>query len=133
MAARIAGVNIPMNKHAVIALRAIYGIGPTLSKEICNLSGIKKETPVKDLADTEIENIRSVLKNLSDGTETSLPYKDEGIPYLFEGSLSRDVKVNINRLKDIGCYRGKRHRSRLPLRGQNTKNNAKTCKRSRRS
>ena len=109
------------NKHIHIALRSIYGIGPSLSKKICRLSDVEHETAVKDLTEAKLESIRDTISKLS----------KEG--QLFEGDLSRSIKLNIKRLMDIGCYRGRRHRLRLPLRGQNTKNNAKTRKRSRRS
>jgi small subunit ribosomal protein S13 len=119
---RISGVAIEQNnKHIHIALRSIYGVGPSLSKKICKISGVDESSAVKILTEANIESIRETINKLT----------TEG--HLFEGDLSRAVKLSIKRLMDMGCYRGRRHRMRLPARGQNTKNNAKTRKRSRRS
>lgn len=109
--ARIAGINIPVNKHAVIALTAIYGIGRTRSKEICEAAGVKPEAAIKDLTEAEIENLRT-----------------EVAKFTVEGDLRREVSMNIKRLMDLGCYRGIRHRRGLPLRGQRTRTNARTRK-----
>jgi small subunit ribosomal protein S13 len=110
--ARIAGVNIPANKRVIIALRYIHGIGPALSKEICDKVGIPSERRVNELSDAEILQIREAI--------------DEG--YTVEGDLRREVAVNIKRLMDQGCYRGLRHRRGLPVRGQRTHTNARTRK-----
>ena len=109
--ARIAGINIPVNKHAVIALTAIYGIGRTRSKTICAAAGIKPEAAIKDLTEAEIENLRTEVGK-----------------FTVEGDLRREVSMNIKRLMDLGCYRGIRHRRGLPLRGQRTRTNARTRK-----
>ena len=109
--ARIAGINIPVNKHTVIALTSIYGIGHTSAKEICAATGIKPETKVKDLSDGEVEQLRTEV-----GKHT------------VEGDLRREISMNIKRLMDLGCYRGMRHRAHLPVRGQRTRTNARTRK-----
>lgn len=111
MAARIAGVNIPVNKHACIALRAVYGIGPTRALKICEKANIAPTTRIKDLTEAELELLR------------------EGVSeFTVEGDLRREVSMNIKRLMDLGCNRGIRHRRGLPLRGQRTKTNARTRK-----
>lgn len=109
--ARIAGINIPLNKHVVIALRSIYGIGGTRAKQICEAAGVAPETAVKDLAEPEVAKIRSAVANLT-----------------VEGDLRRETSMNIKRLMDLGSYRGIRHRRGLPLRGQRTRTNARTRK-----
>ncbi|MDH5190154.1 MAG: 30S ribosomal protein S13 [Gammaproteobacteria bacterium] len=109
--ARIAGINIPDNKHAVIALTAIYGIGRTRAQDICKGAGIAPTTKIKDLTEAEVEALR---------TETG--------KYTLEGDLRREVSMNIKRLMDLGTYRGIRHRRGLPLRGQRTRTNARTRK-----
>ena len=109
--ARIAGINIPVNKHTVIALQAIYGIGSTRAKKICDASGIKPDAVVKNLTEAEVENLRT-----------------EVAKFTVEGDLRREVSMNIKRLMDLGCYRGIRHRRGLPVRGQRTKTNARTRK-----
>jgi len=109
--ARIAGVNIPQHKHAVIALRAIYGIGPTRARNICAQAGLNPETKVKDLTEAELEALRAEVSQ-----------------HTIEGDLRREVSMNIKRLMDLGCYRGLRHRRGLPLRGQRTRTNARTRK-----
>jgi small subunit ribosomal protein S13 len=109
--ARIAGINIPVNKHAVIALTAIYGIGRTRSKSICEAAGVKADVAIKDLTEAEIENLRN-----------------EVAKFTVEGDLRREVSMNIKRLMDLGSYRGIRHRRGLPLRGQRTRTNARTRK-----
>lgn len=109
--ARIAGINVPVNKHTVIALTAIYGIGRTRSKAICEAAGVKPDVAIKDLTEAEIENLRN-----------------EVAKYTVEGDLRREVSMNIKRLMDLGCFRGIRHRRGLPLRGQRTRTNARTRK-----
>ncbi len=110
--ARIAGVDLPNDKRVEIGLTYIYGIGLTTSKKIVNEAGINPDTRVKDLTDDEIANIRKYIDlNLK-----------------VEGDLRTEITLNIKRLMDIGCYRGIRHRRGLPVRGQNTKNNARTRK-----
>lgn len=109
--ARIAGINIPVQKHAVVAITAIYGIGPTRAAKICENAGVSKSAKIKDLSDAEIEALR---------TEVS--------KFTVEGDLRREVSMNIKRLMDMGCYRGLRHRRGLPVRGQRTKTNARTRK-----
>lgn len=109
--ARIAGVNIPDRKHAVVALTEIYGIGTTRAAKICDAAGIAKEAKIKDLTEGEVDAIRSEVAKLT-----------------VEGDLRREVSMNIKRLMDLGCNRGIRHRRGLPLRGQRTKTNARTRK-----
>jgi small subunit ribosomal protein S13 len=109
--ARIAGINIPLNKHIVIALTSIYGIGDSRAKKICEAAGIAPETPVKDLAEPEVAKLRTAVAN-----------------FTVEGDLRRETSMNIKRLMDLGCYRGIRHRRGLPLRGQRTRTNARTRK-----
>ena len=109
--ARIAGINIPDHKHAVIALTAIYGVGDTRAKSICAAAGIAEDVKVKDLDEAQIEARRTEVGKLT-----------------VEGDLRREVSMNIKRLMDLGCYRGLRHRRGLPVRGQRTKTNARTRK-----
>lgn len=109
--ARIAGINVPDNKHAVIALTSIYGIGRTRAKQICDAAGIDPANKLRDLSEAEIENIRNEVGK-----------------FTVEGDLRREVSMNIKRLMDLGCYRGIRHRRGLPLRGQRTRTNARTRK-----
>jgi len=109
--ARIAGVDIPKNKRGVISLTYIYGIGRSRAKEILAQAKVEESTKVQDWTDEEIGNIREAV-----GTFT------------IEGELRSETQLNIKRLMDIGCYRGIRHRSGLPLRGQRTKNNSRTRK-----
>ena len=109
--ARIAGVNIPVRKRVVVALTYIYGIGDTRAKAICEKAGVDPSTRVKDLTDSEEIAVRDAVNE-----------------YSVEGDLRREVSMNIKRLRDIGSYRGMRHRRGLPLRGQKTKNNARTRK-----
>ncbi len=109
--ARIAGINVPVNKHTVIALTSIYGIGNSTAQKICAASGVEPSRKIRDLSEGEVESLRSeVAKNN------------------VEGDLRREVSMNIKRLMDLGCYRGIRHRRGLPLRGQRTKTNARTRK-----
>ncbi len=109
--ARIAGINIPVNKHVVIALTAIYGIGNSRARQICGAAGVAPEIKVKDLAEPEVANLRSAIAN-----------------FVVEGDLRRETSMNIKRLMDLGCYRGIRHRRGLPMRGQRTRTNARTRK-----
>ncbi len=109
--ARIAGVNIPVNKHTVIALTSIYGVGRTRAKQICEAAGVKADVKIKDLTEAELEGLRSEVGK-----------------FTVEGDLRREVSMNIKRLMDLGCYRGLRHRRGLPLRGQRTRTNARTRK-----
>jgi small subunit ribosomal protein S13 len=110
--ARISGVDLPNNKRIEIALTYIYGIGLISSKKIISETGIDPDKRVKDLVDEEINSIRKVIERL----------------LKVEGDLRTEIAMNIKRLMDIGCYRGIRHRRGLPVRGQNTKNNARTRK-----
>jgi small subunit ribosomal protein S13 len=110
--ARISGVDLPGNKRVEVALTYIFGIGPTSSKKIIAETKVNPDTRVKDLTDEEIGEIRRVIEK----------------NYKVEGDLRTEVAMNIKRLIDIGCYRGIRHRRGLPVRGQNTKNNARTRK-----
>ncbi|MDH5547178.1 MAG: 30S ribosomal protein S13 [Gammaproteobacteria bacterium] len=114
--ARIAGINIPTQKHTVIALRSIYGIGSTRAKLICNAAGISPQTKVRDLNEDQLETLRTEVGK-----------------FTVEGDLRREVSMNIKRLMDLGCYRGIRHRRGLPLRGQRTRTNARTRKGPRRA
>ena len=109
--ARIAGVNIPNNAHIVIGLQAIYGIGATRAKLICEAAGIVPSTKVKDLDESQLESLREQVAK-----------------YEVEGDLRREVTMSIKRLMDMGCYRGFRHRRGLPCRGQRTRTNAHTRK-----
>lgn len=109
--ARIAGVNIPVQKHVCIALTAIYGIGRSLARTICEKAKINPQTKVKDLSEAEVETLRGGVAE-----------------FKVEGDLRRDVSMSIKRLMDLGCYRGVRHRRGLPLRGQRTRTNARTRK-----
>ena len=109
--APIAGINIPDQKHAVIALTAIYGIGKTRSKAICAAAGIAEDVKIRELSEEQIDKLR-----------------DEVGKFTVEGDLRREVTLNIKRLLDLGCYRGLRHRRSLPVRGQRTKTNARTRK-----
>lgn len=109
--ARIAGINIPEQKHAVIALTAIYGIGVSRARKICEASNVATTSKVKDLTEAELEALRTEVGKHS-----------------VEGDLRRDVTMNIKRLMDLGTYRGMRHRRGLPVRGQRTKTNARTRK-----
>ena len=110
--ARIAGVNIPTNKRVVIALTYIHGIGNAKAAEIMQKVGLADSKRVKDLSDDEVIKLRETI--------------DKG--YSVEGDLRREVSMNIKRLMDLGCYRGLRHRRRLPVRGQRTHTNARTRK-----
>lgn len=111
--ARIAGVNVPDKKRAVVSLTYVHGIGPTRAVEICEKCGIDLARRMNDLTEDELNKIRKHL-------ETS--------GWLIEGDLRREVSINIKRLMDMACYRGLRHRKSLPVRGQRTKTNARTRK-----
>lgn len=108
--ARIAGIDIPREKRVEIALRYIYGIGPTTSRQILARTRINPDTRVKDLTEEEIIRLREIIDR----------------EYKVEGDLRREINLNIKRLVEIGCYRGLRHRRGLPVRGQRTRTNART-------
>ena len=110
--ARIAGVDLPRDKRIEIALTYIYGIGLTTSKKLLAMTGVNADTRTRDLTEDEVVKLRDAI--------------DKSV--LVEGDLRRERQMNIKRLVDIGCYRGRRHRLGLPVRGQNTKNNARTRK-----
>ena len=109
---RIVGVDLPQNKRGVIALTYIFGIGRSSAAKILEKAGVSEDTKVKDWTDAEAAKVREVIGN----------------DYKVEGDLRTEVQMNIKRLMDIGCYRGIRHRNGLPVRGQSTKNNARTRK-----
>ena len=109
--ARVAGINIPDNKHAEISLTYIYGIGKTRAKDICTIIGVDPSTKIADLSEDQLEKVRTEVGK-----------------YIVEGDLRREVATNIKRLQDLGTNRGIRHRRHLPVRGQKTKNNARTRK-----
>jgi len=109
--ARIAGINVPDQKHAVIALTSIYGIGRTRAAEICAAASVNTSSKIKDLTEQELEALRSEVGK-----------------FTVEGDLRREVSMNIKRLMDMGCTRGIRHRRGLPVRGQRTRTNARTRK-----
>src|SRR3954447_20309659 len=110
--ARIAGINIPLNKRVEVGLTYIYGVGPSRSRQVLDKTGVSPNTYVKDLTDDEVVKLRDAID--SDLT--------------VEGDLRREPSQNVKRLMEIGCYRGLRHRRGLPVHGQNTKNNARTRK-----
>ncbi|MBS7528204.1 30S ribosomal protein S13 [Fusibacter paucivorans] len=110
--ARIAGVDLPREKRAVIGLTYIYGIGKPSSQALLAKAGISEDTRIKDLTEDEVSKLRNIIEE----------------EYLVEGDLRRDIAMNIKRLKEIGCFRGIRHRKGLPVRGQKTKTNARTRK-----
>jgi small subunit ribosomal protein S13 len=109
--ARIAGVNIPDHKHAVISLTYIFGIGRPSARKICATTGIAEDVKIGSLSEDQLDTLRAEVGNLN-----------------VEGDLRREVSMNIKRLLDLGCYRGLRHRRNLPMRGQRTKTNARTRK-----
>ena len=109
--ARIAGVNIQDNKHIVISLRYVYGIGPTRAKAICEKTGVEPSTKTIELSPEQLDDVRAEVAKLP-----------------VEGDLRREISMNIKRLMDLGCNRGIRHRRSLPVRGQRTKTNARTRK-----
>jgi small subunit ribosomal protein S13 len=110
--ARIAGINIPLNKRVEIGLTYIYGVGRPTSNDILAAIGIEPDRKVRDLTDEEVSKLRDIIDR----------------DYVVEGDLRRERSQNIKRLMEIGCYRGLRHRRGLPVRGQNTKTNARTRK-----
>ena len=114
--ARIAGVNVPANKHMHVALRSIYGIGKTRALKICEAAGIKPDVQVKALTEGELDLLRAQIAK-----------------FTVEGDLRRETSMNIKRLIDLGCYRGLRHKRGLPVRGQRTRTNARTRKGPRRA
>lgn len=109
--ARIAGVNIPVNKHIVIGLQAVFGVGQTRAKAICESANVAPETKVRELSEDQLEALRSEVDK-----------------FTIEGDLRREISMNIKRLMDLGTNRGIRHRRNLPVRGQRTKTNARTRK-----
>jgi small subunit ribosomal protein S13 len=109
--ARIAGINIPMNKHVWIGLTQIYGVGRSRAREVCAAANVSPETKVKDLTEIEVNALRSQIAK-----------------FAVEGDLRREVSMNIKRLMDLGTHRGIRHRRGLPVRGQRTRTNARTRK-----
>jgi len=109
--ARIAGVNIPDNKHAVISLTYIFGVGRTQAKKLCATTGVAENAKIGELSEEQMDALRASVGGLT-----------------VEGDLRREVSMNIKRLMDLGCNRGLRHRRSLPLRGQRTKTNARTRK-----
>jgi small subunit ribosomal protein S13 len=109
--ARIAGVNLPVNKHAWIGLTSIYGVGRTRSRKVCQAANVDPSTKIRDLSEAQVEKIRG-----------------EVAKFVVEGDLRRELAISVKRLIDLGCYRGLRHRRGLPLRGQRTRTNARTRK-----
>jgi small subunit ribosomal protein S13 len=109
--ARIAGVNIPDNKHAVVSLTYIYGVGRSQAKRLCDATGVPEHSRIGDLTEEQMDALRAQVGDMT-----------------VEGDLRREVSMNIKRLMDLGCNRGLRHRRGLPLRGQRTKTNARTRK-----
>jgi small subunit ribosomal protein S13 len=109
--ARISGVNIPNHQHTEIALTAIYGVGRTTAKKICEAAGINRAAKIKDLTDGDMDKLREQVGK-----------------FTVEGDLRREISMSIKRLMDLGCYRGTRHRKGLPCRGQRTRTNARTRK-----
>ncbi|MDW7661238.1 MAG: 30S ribosomal protein S13 [Bacillota bacterium] len=110
--ARIAGVDLPREKRAVIGLTYIYGIGRPTSQQLLEKAGISEDTRIKDLTEEEVSKLRQFIED----------------DVIVEGDLRREIAMNIKRLKEIGCFRGIRHRKGLPVRGQKTKTNARTRK-----
>ena len=109
--ARIAGINVPLQKHIVIGLTSIYGIGPSRARKICAEAKVSPHTKTKNLTDAEVEALRQGVAQ-----------------FTVEGDLRREVNISIKRLMDMGSYRGLRHRRGLPVRGQRTRTNARTRK-----
>lgn len=109
--ARVAGVNLPINKHAVVALTSLYGVGPARAAVICDAANVAHDAKIKELTEGEVDALRAEVGR-----------------FMIEGDLRREVSMNIKRLMDLGCYRGLRHRRGLPVRGQQTKTNARTRK-----
>ena len=115
--ARIAGVDIPRNKHISVALQYIYGIGPALSQRIITQAGVTSDVKSDDLTEEEVNRLREIIDR----------------EYIVEGELRREVNLNIKRLIEIGSYRGMRHRHNLPVRGQRTRTNARVQRGSRKT
>lgn len=109
--ARIAGINIPVHKHTVVALTSIYGIGVSTARSVCRAAGVETDAKVKDLTEAQLETLRGEIAKIK-----------------VEGDLRRDISMNVKRLMDLGTYRGLRHRRGLPVRGQRTRTNARTRK-----
>lgn len=109
--ARIAGINVPDNKHAGISLTYIYGVGRTTARKVCAAAGVNPDHKIQDLSEPDLDALRNEIGNLT-----------------VEGDLRREVSMNIKRLMDLGCYRGIRHRRNLPVHGQRTRTNARTRK-----
>jgi len=109
--ARIAGINIPDNKHAVISLTYIFGIGRTTASKLCDEAGVKHDSKIGELSEADLDALRNEISKMT-----------------VEGDLRREVNMNIKRLMDLGCYRGIRHRRGLPVHGQRTRTNARTRK-----
>lgn len=109
--ARIAGINIPDNKHAVISLTYIFGIGRTTATKLCDEAGVKQDSKIGELSEVDLDALRNEVSKMT-----------------VEGDLRREVNMNIKRLMDLGCYRGIRHRRGLPVHGQRTRTNARTRK-----
>lgn len=109
---RIAGVDIPSDKHTVISLQYIYGVGPKTASDLCTKARVEPNTPAKELTEDQLSRLAAILD----------------ADYVIEGQLRRQVQQNVARLRDIGCYRGARHRRGLPVRGQRTRTNARTRK-----
>jgi len=114
--ARIAGINIPVNKHVAIGLTHIYGIGASRARMVCAAAGVDPSTKVRDLTEAEVNTLRTHISR-----------------FLVEGDLRRENSMSLKRLMDLGCYRGIRHRKGLPVRGQRTRTNARTRKGPRRA
>jgi small subunit ribosomal protein S13 len=109
---RLLGVDVPNNRQIVISLTYLYGVGPAIARELCRKAGIDGTTKARDLGENDIAHLAALLDN----------------DYTVEGQLRRQIAQNINRLREIGCYRGIRHRKGLPVRGQRTRTNARTRK-----
>jgi small subunit ribosomal protein S13 len=109
---RLLGVDIPNDKQTVFSLTYLYGVGPKVAREVCQKAGVSPEKKARDLGEDEVSRLASLLES----------------EYTVEGPLRRQIQQNISRLKDIGCYRGIRHRKGLPVRGQRTRTNARTRK-----
>jgi len=109
--ARIAGINVPVNKHTWVALTYIFGVGRTRALAVCDAAGVEQDRKIRDLSEDEVERLRTEVGRFS-----------------VEGDLRRDTSMNIKRLMDLGSYRGIRHRRGLPVRGQRTRTNARTRK-----
>ena len=109
--ARIAGINIPDNKHAVVSLTYIYGIGSTTASKLCDKAGVQPNAKIGELSEADLDALRNEIGKMT-----------------VEGDLRREVNMNIKRLMDLGCYRGIRHRRGLPVHGQRTRTNARTRK-----